>query len=67
MSKADEKRIESAEMWIYESVGLRATSIPKYFDRVEHHQTARGLLGFVVGSKLCFFGQTIKDGGCELS
>ena len=26
----------------YESVGLRAPYIPKYFDRAEHHQTAIG-------------------------
>ena len=59
-------RIKSAEfMWTL-SVGLRAPYRPKYFDRAEHNQTARGVLGFVVCRKLSFFGHTIRDGGCEI-
>ena len=50
----------------YKSVGLRASYRPKYFDRAEHNQTARGVLGFVVCRKLSFFGHIIRDGGCEL-
>ena len=35
----------------YESVGLRPPYRRNYVDRAEHHQTARGLLGFVVRRK----------------
>ena len=66
LPKADEKRIESAELWINEPVGLRAPYRPKYFDRIEYHQTARGLPGFVVRHNRPCFGHTIRDGGCEL-
>ena len=35
-------RVAAQLVEYYESVGLRAPYIPKYFDRAEHHQTARG-------------------------
>ena len=67
LTQTDEKRIESAELWIYRWM-LRVSwtehrtdeSIPTELN------TTRQLLSFVVRRKLSFFGHTIRDGGCEL-
>ena len=65
--KADEKRIESSEMWIYRRM-LRVSWTEHRTDasiRLELN-TTRQLLGCVVRCKLSYFGHTIRDGGCEL-
>ena len=40
MTKADEKTIESAELWTMDQLDWELRS--KYFERAEHHQTPRG-------------------------
>ena len=70
LKKADEKRIESAEMslWIYRRM-LRVIwtehRTDESIDLLELN-TTRQLLGFVVCRKLSYFGHTMRDGGCEL-
>ena len=65
--QADEKRIESAEMWIYRRM-LRVSWTERRTDEsiLLEHNTTRQLLGFVVRRKLSYFGHTMRDGGCEL-
>ena len=65
--KADEKRIESAEMWIYRRM-LRVSWTEHRTDEsiLLELNTTRQLLGFVVRRKLSYFGHTMRDGGCEL-
>ena len=47
----------------FESVGLRAPHRPKYLTGLN---TNRQLFVFVVPRKLSSFGNTFRDGGCEL-
>ena len=67
LTKADEKRIQSAELWIYRRM-LRVSWTEHRTDDsiLTELGTTRQLLGFVVRRKLSFFGHTIRDGGCEL-
>ena len=67
LTTADEKRIHSAELWIYRRI-LRVTWTAHKTDEsiLIELCTTRQLLGFVVRRKLSFFGHTIRDGGCEL-
>ena len=67
MQKADEKRIESAELWIFRGT-LRVSWTEHRTDKsiLTELNTTRQLLGFVVRHKLSYFGHTIRDGGCEL-
>ena len=67
LAKADEKRIESAELWIYG----RMLSIDWTVHRTDQGiltelNTTRHLFGFVVRLKLSFFGHTVRDGRREL-
>ena len=63
LRKADEKRIHSAELWIYHRMlGLRVS----WTEHRRDESILTELLGFVVRHKLSFFGLTIRDGGCEL-
>ena len=66
--KADEKRIQSAELWIYRRM-LRVSWTEHRTDEstLTELGTTRQLLGFVVRRKLYFFRHTIRDGGCELA
>ena len=67
LKKADEKGIESAEMWIYRRM-LPVSWTEHRTDEsllLELNAT-RQLLGFVVRRKLSYFGYTMRDGGCEL-
>ena len=65
--KADEKRLESPEMWIYRRM-LRVSWTEHRADEIIllELNTTRQVLGFVVRRKLSYFGYTIRDGGCEL-
>ena len=67
LTKADEKRIESAELWIYRRM-LRLSWTEQRTDEsiLTELNSTRQLLGFVVGlrRKLSFFGHTIRDRGC---
>ena len=68
LTKADEKRIQSAELWIYRR--MLPVSWSEHTCRTDEsilteHGTTKQLLGFVVRRKLSFFGHTIRDGGCE--
>ena len=67
LTKADEKRHESPELWIYRRM-LRITCTEHRTDHIipTELNTTRQLHGFVVCSKLSLFGHTIRDGGCEL-
>ena len=67
LTTADEKRIHSAELWIYRRI-LRVSWTEHKTDEsiLIELCTTRQLLGFVVRRKLSFFGHTIRDGGCEL-
>ena len=67
LKKADEKRIESAEMCIYRRI-LRVSWTEHRIDEsiLIELITNTQLLGFVVRSKLPYFGHTMRDGGCEL-
>ena len=67
LTKADEKRTQSAELWIYRRM-LRVSWIEHRTDEsiLTELGTTRQLLGFVVRRKLSFFGHAIRDGGCEL-
>ena len=70
LKKADEKRIESEEMWIYRRM-LRVSCTEHRTDEsiLLELNTTRQLLGFVVRRKLSYFGHPIRDGGssgCEL-
>ena len=67
LTKADEKRIQSAELWIYRRM-LRVSWTEHRTDDsiLTELGTTRQLLGFVLRRKLSFFGRTIRDGGCEL-
>ena len=67
LTKADEKMIQSAELWIYRRM-LRVSLTDHRTDEsiLTEVGTTRQLLGFVVRRKLSFFGHTIRDGGCEL-
>ena len=67
LKKADKKRIESAEMWIYRRM-LRVSWTEHRTDEsiLLELNTTRQLLGFVVRRKLSYFGHTMRDGGCEL-
>ena len=67
LTKADEKRIQSAELWIYRRM-LRVSWTEHRTDEsiLTELISTRQLLGFVVRRKLSFFGHTIRDGGCEL-
>ena len=67
LKKADEKRIESAEMWIYRRM-LRVSWTEHRPDEsiLLELNTTRQLLGFVVRRKLSYFGHTMRDGRCEL-
>ena len=65
MIKVDEKRIESAELWIYRRV-LRVSWTEHRTDQRILPDTTICLLGFVVRRKLFFFAHTIRDCGCEL-
>ena len=67
LAKADEKRIESAEMWIYCRL-LRVSWTEHRTDEsiLLELNTTRQLLGFVVRRKLSYLGHTMRDGGCEL-
>ena len=62
-----QKRIKSAELWIYRRM-LRVSWTEHRTDEsiLTELNTTRQLLGFVVRRKLSFFGHTIRDGGCEL-
>ena len=57
LKKADEKRIESAEMWIYRRM-LRVSWTEHRTDEsiLLELNTTRQLLGFVVRRKLSYFG-----------
>ena len=67
LTKADEKRIESAELWVYgRMLRVSWTEHRTYESILTELNTTRQLLGFVVRRKLSFFGHTIRDGGCEL-
>ena len=67
LKKADEKRIESAEKWIYRRM-LRVSWTEHRTDEsiLTELNTTRQVLGFVVRRKLSYFGHTMRDGGCEL-
>ena len=70
LTKADEKRIESAELWIYRRM-LRVSWTELRTDEsiLTELNTTRQLLlvlGFVVRHKLSFFEHPIRDGRCEL-
>ena len=67
LTKADEKRIQSAELWIYRRM-LRVSWTEHRTDDsiLTELGTTRQLLVFVVRRKLSFFGHTIREGGCEL-
>ena len=67
LTKADEKRIESAELWIYRRM-LRVSWTEHRTGKsiLTELNTTSQLLGFVVRCKLSFFGHTIRDGECEL-
>ena len=67
LTQTDEKRIESAELWIYRWM-LRVSWTEHRTDEsiLTELNTNRQLLSFVVRRKLSFFGHTISDGGCEL-
>ena len=68
LTKADEKRIQSAELWIYRRM-LRVSWTEHRTDESILTELGtictRQLLGFFVRRKLSFFGHTIRDGGCE--
>ena len=63
LAKADEKRIESAELWMLSSDCTVHRTDQGILTELN---TTRHLFGFVVRLKLSFFGHTIRDGGCEL-
>ena len=67
LKKADEKRLESAEMCIYRRM-LRVSWTEHRTDEsiLLELNTTRQLLGFVVRRQLFYFGHTMRDGGCEL-
>ena len=67
LTKANQKRIESAELWIYRRM-LRVswTEHRTYESILRELHTKRQLLGFVLHRKLFFFGHTLRDGGCWL-
>ena len=67
VTKADEKRIELVELWIYRRM-LRVSWTEHRTDEgiLTELNTTRHLLGFVVRRKLSFFGHTIRDGWYEL-
>ena len=69
LTKADEKRIQSAELWIYRRM-LRVSWTEHSLEQATASSRSlapqRQLLGFVVRRKLSFFGYTIRDCGCEL-
>ena len=61
MRKAVEKRIKSADLWVYRQM-LRVGWTEHRTDET----IPTKLLGCVVRRKLSFFGHAIRDGGCEL-
>ena len=61
LKKADEKRVESAEMWIYRRM-LRVS----WTEHRTDESILLELLGFVVRRKQSYFGHTMRDGGCGL-
>ena len=65
--KADEKRIQAAEMWIYRRM-LRISWKERRTNESVMLQlsTTRQLLGFVLRRKLSYFGHTHREGGCKL-
>ena len=65
--KADEKRIQAAEMWIYPRM-LRISWKERRTNESVMLQlnTTRQLLGFVLRRKLSYLGHTHREGGCEL-
>ena len=67
LTKADEKGIESADMWIYRRM-LRVSRTEHRTDQfiLTKLNTTIQFLGVVVRRKLSFFGHIIRDGGCEL-
>ena len=67
LKKADEKRIELAELGIYRRM-LRVCWTEHRTDEsiLTELNTTIQLLGFVVRRKLSYFGHTIRDIGCEL-
>ena len=68
LTKADEKRIQSAELWIHRRMLRGSWTEHRTDDSIlTELGTTRQLLGFVVvHRKLSFFGHSIRDGGCEL-
>ena len=66
-TNADEKRLESAELWIYRRM-LRVSWTEHRPNQsiLSELNTTRPFLGIVVRRKLSFFGHIIRDGGCEL-
>ena len=67
LKKADEKGIESAELWIYRRM-LRVSWTEHRTDEsiLTELNTTRQLLVCVVRRKLSYFGHTMRDGGCQL-
>ena len=66
LTKADEKRIQSAELSIYRRMLRVSWTEHRTDDSILMKLGTRQLLGFVVRRKLSFFGHTTRDGGCEL-
>ena len=67
LKKANEKRIESAELWIYRRM-LRVSWTEHRTDEsiLPELNTTIQLLGYAVRCKLSYFGHTIRDGGCDV-
>ena len=66
LTKVDEKRIESAELWIYRRMLRVSWTEHRTDQRILTVNATRQLLGIVVRRTLSFFGHTTRDGGCEL-
>ena len=67
LTKSDEKRIESAALWINRRM-LRVSWTEHRTDEsiLTELNTTRQLLGIVVRRQLSVFGHAIRDGGCKL-
>ena len=67
LTKADEKRIESAELLIYRRMLPITLTEHRTDQRIPTEvNTTRQLLGFVLWRKLSFFGHIIRNDGFEL-
>ena len=65
--KADENRIQAAEMWIYRRMLRISWKERRTNDSVMLElNTTRQLLGLVLRRKLSFLGHTHREGGCQL-